>query len=105
MTNGYCFYISVSFSIIVFRKVNILEDFSSQTLPPTSGVYSCTPSIPNGGVTNSGLLLIESGLDSSASQEYVCVSNSSGGEFIIDLTVFGRFNSIVLWMISILQPK
>ena len=69
--------------------VDTLEDTSVAIAPSAPSGYTCTPPIPQGELTTSGTLMISSGLDNSAEEEYGCVSDDVNGTVIIYLDVVG----------------
>ena len=66
-----------------------LNDTSVTIVPATLSGYICTPPIPQGELTTSGTLMISSGLDTSAEEEYGCVSDDVNGTVIIYLDIVG----------------
>ena len=73
----------------ILVKVDSLEDTSVTIAPAAPSGYTCTPPIPQGELTTSGTLMISSGLDNSAEEEYGCVSDDVNGTVIIYLDVVG----------------
>ena len=64
----------------------------NQTVAPSStGGYTCTPSIPNGQLTNSGNLVIDGRLDIGDATEYRCTSDEIKGVIVIDLVAMGMY--------------
>ena len=66
-----------------------LEDTSVTIAPEAPSGYTCTPPIPQGEITTSGTLVITSGLEDSAQEEYGCVSDDVIGTIVIYLDVVG----------------
>ena len=74
---------AINFSTIMDTSVN-------QTVAPSStGGYTCTPSIPNGQLTNSGNLVIDGRLDIGDATEYRCTSDEINGVIVIELAATG----------------
>ena len=71
--------------------MDTFEDTSVTIAPTAPSGYTCAPPIPQGELTNSGTLMISSGLDSSAEGEYRCVSDDVNGIVVIDLNVVGMY--------------
>ena len=82
-------YISLVAGILI--KVDALENTSVTIAPVAPSGYTCTPPIPQGELTTSGTLLISSGLDASAEEEYGCVSDDFIGTVVIYLDVVGMY--------------
>ena len=74
-----------------------LEDTSVTIAPAAPSGYTCTPPIPQGELTTSGTLMISSGLDTSAEEEYGCVSDDVNGTVIIYLDIVGMYR----WLVTI----
>ena len=72
-------------------KVDSLEDTSVNIAPAAPSGYTCTPPIPQGELTTSGTLMISSGLDTSAEEEYRCISNDVNGAIIFQFDVVGMY--------------
>ena len=77
--------------IVPSFKVDALEDTSVTIAPSAPSGYNCTPPIPQGKLTTSGMLMISSGLDTSAEGEYRCVSDDVNGIVVIDIDVVGMY--------------
>ena len=71
--------------------MDTLEDTSVTIAPSAPSGYKCTPPIPQGELTTSGILVISSGLDNSAEIEYRCVSDDVNGIVVIVLDVVGMY--------------
>ena len=71
--------------------MDALEDTSVTIAPSAPSGYTCTPPIPQGELTTSGILEISSGLDDSAEREYICVSDDVNGIVVIVLDVVGMY--------------
>ena len=68
-----------------------MEDTSVTIAPAAPSGYICTPPIPQGELTTSGILMISSGLDASSEREYRCVSDDVNGIVVIGLDVVGKY--------------
>ena len=77
--------------IVPSFKVDALEDTSVTIAPSAPSGYNCTPPIPQGELTTSGILMISSGLDASSEGEYRCVSDDVNGIVVIDIDVVGMY--------------
>ena len=66
-----------------------LEDTLVTIAPAAPSGYTCTPPIPQGQLTTSGTLMISSGLDTSAKEEYRCVSDDVIGTIIFYFDIVG----------------
>ena len=70
----------------------------NQTVAPSStGGYTCTPSIPNGQLTNSGNLVIDGRLDIGDATEYRCTSDEINGVIVIELAAIGMYSFKLLF--------
>ena len=81
--------------------MDTLEDTSVTIAPAAPSGYNCTPPIPQGELTTSGTLIISSGLDTSAEEEYRCVSDDVNGTVVIDLDVVGTYSSLLALQLNI----
>ena len=83
---------SISFSTIEVTTLN--ESVAPAT---TTGDYTCTPSIPNGQLTNSGNLVINGRLDASDSTQYRCTSDDINGSIVIELAAMSMCFKVIIF--------